>query len=52
MRCAGDPLARNRDFFLDVAFEGTAAEVSQLHLVLLTPTGEIVGSTESGRRAS
>ena len=51
VRCAGAPvLAANRDYFFDVAFGGALPEaLTQVHVVLITPEGEIVGSVESGR---
>jgi hypothetical protein len=51
VRCAGSPeLKTSQDYYFDVAFGGAVPDgLVQVHLVLFTPAGEIVGSVESGR---
>lgn len=50
VRCAGTPLRTNTDYYFDVAFGGGLPDsVSQVHVVLLTTSGEPLGSVESGR---
>jgi hypothetical protein len=51
VRCAGEPvLAASRDYFFDVAFGGAVPEgLAQVHLVLFSTAGEVIGSIESGR---
>ena len=50
MRCAGTPLRVGANYFFDVSFGGPAPEgLGQVHVVLLSTNGEIVGSVESAR---